>query len=162
MGTNIVKIELSADQMYYTIIGNKKDMSLLLSEINKYNDDTKYIISKLCIPIAHIVSDNQKVDNFMEQVQCSMLCDCDIKEEKKVYALMRIEKDEDLDVPRYIYVDAKEDCEPESLIIDEINKIFNRSDIIESIIKSIRLVDIISSESDTLIYISRYCYNKRK
>ena len=168
MKTNVLKIELTADQMYFTIIGDKNDMSLLLAEIKPY-DDAQYMISKLCIPIAHIPDisediskDIYVVDNHMEQIQCSILCDCDSKEEKRAYALMRAEKEQNICALKYLYIDAKNDCEPESLIIDEIKKIFSKSDIVDSIVKSIRLVDIISNDGDTLIYLSRYSYNKRK
>ena len=154
MAASYVEIELAVDQMYYTIIGEEKDMSTLLSKIK--TKDEKYIIVKLCVPLANISPSEYIIDNYMEQIQCSLLCDCNIKEEKKVYALMRIEKDNEMQVMRYLYVKAEDNCDPEILIENEINKLFQENDIAESIMKSTKLIDIISCDVDTLIYLSRY------
>lgn len=151
---NYVEIELAADQMYYTIIGEEKDMSTLLSKIK--TNEKKYMIAKLCVPLANISPSEYIIDNYMEQIQCSLLCDCNPKEEKRAYALMCIEKDNGKDVLRYLYIDAEENNDPEMLIENEINKLFKENDVAKSIMKSTRLIDIISYDTDTLIYLSRY------
>ena len=149
---NYVEIELSADHMYYTIIGEEQDMYSLLSKIK--DTDREYIITKLYTPIANVSPFGYMIDNYMEQIQCSLLCDCNSKEEKKAYALMCIDKNNGMNVLRYMCVDTEENSDPETLIKNEINKMLKGSDT-KSIIKSARLVDIINLKSSTLVYLLR-------
>lgn len=151
---NYVEIELTADQLYYTIIGEENEMSSLLAKIEPGSKE--YMIAKLCVPLANVSPSGYIIDNYMEKIQCSFLCDCNTKEEKKVYALMCIEKENGFNVLRYLYIDTEENNDPETLIENEINKLFKDNGMAKSIMKSARLIDIISYDRDTLIYLSRY------
>lgn len=161
---NIIEIEISAEKIYYTIIGKKKEMENLLVEINKKkkNQNITYIISKLIVPVANILDDldyNVILASDAEQVQCSVLCDCNIKEEKEVYTLLCIFEENNNLTLKFPEIDLKENFEPEKIIIEDIKKIVN---IVPNPIKnSLRLIDITGIDSDILVYIARMGVSKK-
>lgn len=164
---NIIEIEISAEKVYYTIIGKENDMKILLEDINKKNikknNNTVYIISKLIVPLANIIEKfNDK--NIMlapetEQVQCSVLCDCNVKEEKEVYTLLCLKDEGGYYSLKFPEIDLKENLEPEKSIIQEMNNII--TNVPNPIKNSLRLVDIMGNESDILVYIARASSTKK-
>ena len=59
---NIIEIEISAEKVYYTIIGRENGMDILLQDIKEKNrTNTIYFISKLIIPLANLL------DNFIDK-----------------------------------------------------------------------------------------------
>ena len=158
---SIIEIEITAEKVYYTIIGQKKDMKILIDDINKKNIRTNitYIISKLIVPLANIVDNDIILAPSTEQIQCSVLCDCNINEEKEAYALLCLIKIEDNNnnksrkILKFPEIDLKDNFEPEKSIIQEIKTI--ATNIPNPIKNTIRLVDITGSESDILVYTAR-------
>ncbi|ARF08846.1 hypothetical protein Catovirus_1_896 [Catovirus CTV1] len=165
MNSNIIEIEISAEKLYYTIIGQKSDMINLLESINKKNklSDTTFIISRLIVPLANII-DNYSDKTIIlppeaEQIQCCVLCDCDIKEEKEVYTLLCLTKHDTEFILNFPEIDLKEDFEPEKIIMDDIKKNFT---IVPTPIKNtLKLIDITGNDSDILVYVARTS-NKNK
>lgn len=164
---NIIEIEISAEKIYYTIIGKENDMKNLLTDINKKNkySNVTYITSKLMVPIANIVETfevdgkNVILAQDAEQVQCSVLCDCNIKEEKEVYTLLCLYKEDNNYILKFPEIDLKENFEPEKIIMEDIKKIIN---VVPNPIKNtLRLIDITGNDSDILVYIARISASKK-
>lgn len=161
---NIIEIEISAEKVYYTIIGRENDMDILLQDIKEKNrTNTIYFISKLIIPLANLLDNfidkNVILSNDCEMVQCSVLCDCGVKEEKEVYTLLCLKEENDIYYLKFPEIDLKEDLEPEKSIIEDINTIV--STIPNPVKNSLRLIDITGNDSDILVYIARLADNKK-
>lgn len=160
---NIIEIEIPAEKIYYTIIGNKNDMNkLLLNLSNKNNiDNNKYIISKLSAPISNIISKLELDNNIIniniaqntELIQCNLLSDCNKKEEKEVYTLLCLLKEDNNYILKFPEISIKEGIEPEKNIMEDIKKIFNI--VPKSIKNTLKLLNNIGLNSDILIYIAR-------
>lgn len=155
------------EKIYYTIIGLEDDLKELL--LNCHPPHNKiYILSKLSVPLVNIIDkemENRKINiiiaNDMEHLQCSILCDCNYKEEKKFFSLMYIEKNHNItnDVQDYIYtlkypeILIKGNIDPNKYINDELKKIF--PSYAKKLENNIKLIDIAGSSSNILIYCIR-------
>ena len=176
----IIEIEIVAEKLYYTIIGKETEMCTLLDNINNqslddpnipvskkgdmsHNLNTKnksYIISKLLIPLTIVAENigiskkiNIEIGSGIEQVQCSLLCECKSYEEKEVYTLLCIENINNKYILKFPEIELKENIEPETTIIRDIKKIMINAP--KSIIETLRLIDITGPEEDILVYCAR-------
>ena len=168
-------VEITAEKIYYTIIGSEKELNELLNKNNinniNNNKNRKYIVYKLTIPLAtirEIESDkndiNITIGDNMEQMQCIILCDCSFKEEKEYYSLLYIEQnnldylDKKTFTLKYPEINIKGNLELNKYIIDDIKS--NIGEYPKYIEDNIKLIDITGNYSDTLIYSIRINNNK--
>lgn len=159
----IIEIEVSAEKIYYTILGNKIIMEKLLRDINSNDKNKKkhiYLISKIMVPVANILESEIRtrkktieLASGLEHVQCSILCDCNSKEEKDGYILLCIKEINNKFVLTLPEIELKEDFEPEKIILDDIHKFV--PDVPKIVKNTLKLIDITGKDSDTLIYLSR-------
>jgi hypothetical protein len=157
----IIEIEISAEKLYYTIIGQEHEMKALLQNINK-STGSLYFISKLTLPLAIVAEKESKLlkinielGSSIEQVQCSILCECKNREERQLYTLLCIVHD--IEADRYILkfpeIELKENIEPEKTILNDMQKFLK---VTPKILKdTLRLVDITGADDDILVYCAR-------
>lgn len=163
----IMEIEISAEKLYYSVIGKKKEMEDMMNTItSSKNKDKIYFISKLLIPLANVAElqmQERKIDIVLaeniEHVQCSLLCDCKGREDKQMYTLLCLEKEkENTYILKFPEIELKENIEPEQSIIRDINKIMIT--IPKPIKDTLRLIDITGLDEDILVYSARISYPK--
>ena len=155
----IIEIEISAEKLYYTIIGLESEMNTLLENINN-TGNTTYIVSKLTVPVVLTAEKESKARKYnielsehVEKVQCSILCECKNREERQLYTLLCIEEKAGIYVLKFPEIELKENIEPEKTILNDM-KTFMK--ITPKILKdTLRLVDITGAEDDILVYCAR-------
>ncbi len=160
MSKNVIEIEITANKIYYTIIGKKEKLEKFIKNNNKY------IIAKIIIPLAltteKYFTNNKNIipDLESEKIQCSILCDCSMMEIKELYMILEINKIRNIKFPELAELDGVNN-EPEILIAHDIKKISETSNceldnyILDNIMRTIKIVDIIGENSDVLVYLVR-------
>jgi hypothetical protein len=169
---NIVEIEITADKLCYTIIGTKQELQLFINSMIKQENNKIYIIAKLIVPVSNIADEESinrniiiNVNKDVEYIQCSIMCDCKLSEEKKIYSLMYIEKDKLTNsyYLKYPEIELNNGNDPEKIIIHTINNLFDspHQPLLHMIEKNLKLIDITGKNEDVLIYSTRISINKK-
>jgi predicted RNA-binding protein len=158
--SEISEIEVNADKLYYTIIGNYKELKNIVSMLN--DNEYKYIIHKINIPIANLIDTYQNImiDKCIEKVQCSILCGItNINNYNNIYCLLKINNNTNiLNFFEILFRDNKDFNEPEKFIMHDINK--NKLNM-EVKSDNIKLADIIGINNDILVYFVKTDINNR-
>ena len=166
-------IEISADYIYFVIIGNKKNLSDLSKNMEKYNiennnDNTKkFILTRLDIPIIYLYDKIEKksnkkliLDYSIESAQSyafaqeQFIFPCERKkfienDNTNNYMIMIID-DNILRFPKIDLVDE----DPEKMIMEWIRK--HNGCIPSQIKKTIKPLSLVGYDKDILVYTAKF------
>lgn len=162
---DVIEIEIIADKIYYTIIGKQEDMNSLLDKIKMADDKrhgVKYIVSKLMVPLACVSFDTDKpfeLAEFSEHVQCSVICDCNKREEKVMYCLLCVDESNGKCILRFPEIELNDSIEPDKIIIADVMRIAKH--VPPQVKDTLRLIDVTGPSSDILVYCARLTSSKK-
>lgn len=160
-------IEIIADYIYFVITGDKKELIQLKEILEKKDSESKYIVSRLDIPISFkfkkiekIFNTKLNIDNGIESAQSYALA----QEQFIFYKLMnkkKIDFESSNDKPKYMLMvindnilrfpklELNDEDDPEKIILEWINnkKIENNN-----LKKSIKPISLVGFDNEILVY----------
>jgi hypothetical protein len=164
--TNI--IEISAEYIYFVMIGNKKDLINFIKNMEQYNKENnkKFIITRLDIPIIYLydkiekkIKKELKLDYSIESAQSyafaqeQFIFPCDrkkfIENDTSINYMIMLVDDDILRFPKIDLIDE----DPEKMIIEWIKK--NNGFIPSHLKKTIKPLSLVGYDKDILVYMAK-------
>lgn len=158
---NIIEIEITAERLCFAILGDESDIKYFIDNISpKYKKNRLIIANRLLIPIINIAEEEMKKNNILidvskeiEHIQCSIICDCNHKEEKTIWSFLLLEKIDNNYILKYPEIDLIDNIEPEKAILQYVKNMLSENIIKHNIDSTkLKLIDIAGKNEDILVY----------
>lgn len=159
MDNQITIIEITADSIYFIIVGDKDSINdLVLSFNNNIADNLKFVSVKIDIPIAskcnELFKESNKcveLDIGIETAQCYTYAD---GYDNKNYMMVFLETINDKIIMSYPKIPLSEDGDAEQTIFNWLKKKIGK--VPKSIKKSIKPITLVGANDEILVFSAKY------